>query len=366
MNVLAYPAKDGRNLEVLKAINEGNYTIDGLRKKFGISPSRLKRDYGAKSNGRGRPKKPKPVSEPKKLGRPPKAVPILSSPAVSEASFAPTQPNPKKVHFPQPSAPRPLDTLFIGLGFILLSLIGQAVGGWINWHYGYSFGGNDPIVSFACGMIGLVVDGGAWLWLPGARALWRKGNYFWSLIAFLAWLPFLGGSTYAALGFVGVHVGDVLQARGSVPELREGLIEQKERAKADRRAILEISNPDVLENQMNLALGSVPRKNRDSSKDCTEPTLSAAYCADYVRLKGAYTAAKARVELDKTIDDLTAKIAALPAVGSKNPAADQLAQITYGRINPEQAGNYQIRWLGIVPGFSSIMLTIGLALCRRT
>ena len=69
MNVLAYPAKAGRNPDVLRAINEGNYTLDGLRKQFGISPAVLKRDYGAKSNGRGRPKQPKPFSEPKKAGQ---------------------------------------------------------------------------------------------------------------------------------------------------------------------------------------------------------------------------------------------------------------------------------------------------------
>ncbi len=358
MNVLAYPAKDGRNPDVLRAINDGNYTIDGLRKRFRISPSVLKRDYGAKSNGRGRPKKPKPVSEPKKLGRPPKDHAIGETAAKTEATRSVTKATP---------AWSPTFEIFLlGGAFIAAAVMGLSVGGYINWHYAYSFGGADPVASFACGIISFVVDFGTWGFLPAVRPLWKQKRRALSVVAFVLMWPFLAGSTYAALGFVGVHVGDVLQARGSVPELRDSLTEQKKRAVSDRRAILEISNPDVLQNQMNLALGSVPRKNRESSKDCTEPTLSAAYCADYVRLKGAYTAAKARVELDKTIDALTAQIAALPAIGAANPAADQLAQITYGRINPEQASNYQIRWLGIVPGFSSIMLTIGLALCRRS
>lgn len=250
----------------------------------------------------------------------------------------------------------------IGAGFC----VGNAI---MNLRFGVSLA-TDDTSRWVLGGLSLAIDLGAFVLLAAAEYLWENRRYRWlppplCLCTFLTWLLCVGLSIGAALGFASSNVGDALQARGTVAEQRVALTEQKTRAETDRRAIGATGNPQVLENQMIVALGSVPTKNRASSKDCSEPTLSAAVCADYNRLKDAYTAAKARSDIDAKIGTLTAQIAALPAIGAKDSGAEQIAQMSFGLATPEQARNYLMRCFAIISVIGSgLLLAIARSMLR--
>lgn len=250
----------------------------------------------------------------------------------------------------------------IGAGFC----VGNAI---MNLRFGVSLA-TDDTSRWVLGGLSLAIDLGAFVLLAAAEYLWENRRYRWlppplCLCTFLTWLLCVGLSIGAALGFASSNVGDALQARGTVAEQRVALIEQRSRAETDRRAIGATGNPQVLENQMIVALGSVPTKNRVSSEDCTKPTLSATVCADYNRLKDAYTAAKARADIDTTIATLTMRIAALPAIGTKDSGAEQIAQMSFGLATPEQARNYLMRCFAIISVIGSgLLLAIARSMLR--
>jgi hypothetical protein len=358
ISLVPSPAKDERNPEVLEIIKGDNYTLTGLEDKFGISRWILTHHYGAKSKGRGRPGKSKPFSKPEKPK--PSTAPLAADPATPKISEF--RPRLEPTRQPEPVR-RSLVPFFIGMFLIGFGIAGAVDGAFINWRYSYSFGGNDPYVSFACGVIGLVVDAGATFFLPAVGILARRWS-LWALVALVAWVPFLLGSVYASLGFVGVNLGDAIQARKAPSTQREILTAQLDRTVKLRNAITEMGDQRMLENQMNLALGRVPRRNRDSSDECKNPTqyFSAGICLEFNILHDRWVSAKSRDDDDGMIAALSAQIKALPPIGSANPSAEQLEQMSGGKISQEQASNYQVRWLAVVPGSSSVLLTIGLVL----
>lgn len=221
----------------------------------------------------------------------------------------------------------------IGSGFILIGLTAAGVGGIMNWQFGYSVAG------FTGGIIGAVIDGGALLFLPASRELFRLRNPL-CLVAFLAWFPFVGGSTYAALNYTGVNVGDYFKARSDVANLETTLNQQKIRLEAKRpketRSVAEID----------LAIMNAYRDDRPAWRKLREVAIE-------------------RDNIDTQIADINQQLRTLPHIASKNPAAEQIAQISGGEVSADQATSYSIRWWAVVPGFASLMLTIGLAMFTK-
>ena len=239
----------------------------------------------------------------------------------------------------------------VGCCFILLGLVGAGVGGWINVQFGMEAAGVPGA------LIGVVVDGGAMLFMVAAWELWRLRSFL-CVVAFVLWFFFVAGSTYAALNYTGVRLGDYFQGRDDVAAQRGDLASQIRRVEAQRAAIKEEGSVKVLENRVATELTIEPRCARKSN-------LGTYYCDTYNKLKDAWTNADARDKLDATLTELHRQLDTKQAVASKNPAADQIVQISNGRVSAEQAASYWLRWLATVPGLAGLMLTIGAALVGK-
>jgi hypothetical protein len=242
----------------------------------------------------------------------------------------------------------------VGGCFILLGLVGAGVGGWINCQFGLEAAGVPGA------LIGVVVDGGAMLFMVAAWELWRLRSFL-CVVAFVLWFFFVAGSTYAALNYTGVRLGDYFQSRDDVAAQRGDLASQIRRVEAQRAAIKEEGNAKVLENRVATELTIEPRCARKSN-------LGTYYCDTYNKLKDAWTNADARDKLDTTLTELHRQLDAKQAVASKNPAAEQVAEMSEAaghRITAEQAASYWLRWLAMVPGLAGLMLTIGAALVGK-
>jgi hypothetical protein len=262
-----------------------------------------------------------------------------------------TQPDTGELPKPAPKYAPTYVGRVVGGCFIVLGLVGAGVGGWINWQFGFEAAGP------AGALIGVVVDGGAMLMMVAAGELLRLRSWL-CVVAFILWFPFLGGSTYAALNYTGVRLGDYFQGRDDVAAQRGDLASQIRRVEAQRAAIKEEGSVKVLENRVATELTIEPR--------CAKKTyLGMYYCDTYNKLKDAWTNADARDKLDATLTELHRQLDAKQAIASKNPAADQVVQISNGRVSAEQAASYWLRWLATVPGLAGLMLTIGAALVGK-
>ena len=249
---------------------------------------------------------------------------------------------------------KPIVRRIVGAAVLVTAIVFAAGNGFMNFQFGASFG-HDESSRMVLGWVVFAADLGALFLFATAGYLREEGHYFLAFLALLSWALCLGLSGGSALGFASGNIADSLQARGSVPEQRDSLTALKKRVVAYREAITETGDQKILENQMNLALGSVPNKNRISSEDCTKPTISAELCRDYNRFHDAYVAAVSRDALDDQITSLTAKIAALAPISSKDPGADQISQMAFGAVTAEQVRSYLVRGLALIisisPGF---------------
>ncbi len=360
MNVLAYPAKAGRNPDVLKAINDGNYTLDGLRKQFGISPAALKRDYGAKSNGRGRPKQPKPPSEPKRLGRPPKAAP-MPLPEVSEASFAPTQPNPKKANSPQPEPkprPRGLIPLAIVTGGIGIGLsISSAA---LDWSFCRTLS-QDPTNSYIFGGIGILA-GCATMVLPSvAYGLGPVGRILMGIVAAL----FLVSSLIVSISFASTNIGNTIAANGNTEDKAAYLRDAFAAKAAARKQIIMTDDAAVLEQRVSIARGSVAVSRLRASNDCLLADESYYPCREMIQLRAAEKEAIRRDRLDAELADLQRQKDELPASSGKDPGAVSISRALLGSVVPEQVSFTRSIQFGILANMGCLLLVAAMALFRR-
>lgn len=345
LSLVPSPAQDKRNPEVLRIISEGNYTLSSLEKQFGISIYLLKKEYGAESHGRGRPKQPKPFVEPKRRGRPPKE---KMDPAI-------VRPAPK----------RPAISIMprlIGVGCGLIALAFGAGNAIMNYRFGASFG-QDELSSMILGGLGLAIDGGSLLLLPAAGALGEQRRRGLCLLAFLSWVPFVGLSTVAAMGFSASNIGDNLQGRETIVKRRSDLETELSSAKTERLKITEIRDPASLEQQIQIAQTSVPRVEWTRSSECRSVTISVS-CLDLVRLRESKATALRRVDLDGHIHDLSEKVAALPAVASKDPGADHIAKLSFGLIAPDQVENFRVIGFACMPSSSGLLLAFARTLLK--
>jgi hypothetical protein len=280
----------------------------------------------------------------------------LAPPAVKPPAAAPAPPRP---------IPSGILQTLIGGG---CALIGVALGlcnAIMNCQFGASFG-HDWWSCLVLGGVGLAIDGGALLFLPAAGALAEQRRYVLCLAAFLSWLPFVALSTGAAIGFASSNIGDSLQARDSVIQHRRALDTELSRAQAERGKITEDRDPQIIEQQIQIEQGKVPLANWKSSNNCTSVTLSGPFCMALNQERAAKSSAEQRIKLDAKISELSTKIAELPPISAKDPAAEQIAQMAFGLVTTEQVRSYLVRCLAIIPGFASILLAIARALLRKS
>lgn len=330
-------------------VADGITKVSVVRDKFGLSRAvarRLVAEVGETPKAAVKPPaqpKPKPVTVAPTIVNPPEPVPVKPKP--SRASHR-------------------LIGASCGLGGLALGAGGMVM----NWCFAYSFG-HDVFSSTVLGLIGVAIDWIALWLLPAAGALGEQRRIRWlpapmSVLACVAWLPFVTLSTVAAMGFAGSNIGDSVQAKGDVIQHKERLGAELAAARIKRWQIVENGNPLVLEQQIQIAQGKVPAKNWKDSDHCTNVSASGPFCEELNGLRKAKAMAEGRDQLDKDIHDLTEKISKMPSIAAADPAADQISQMTFGYVTAEQVENYRVRGLAIVPGFASILLTFTRALLR--
>jgi hypothetical protein len=97
----------------------------------------------------------------------------------------------------------------------------------------------------------------------------------------------------------------------------------------EKRAALPTHRP-VLTIESDMSAAHVDRR-WSSSSSCTDATATASrtFCADYARLQGELAAAKEASVLDEKIDELTGKLAMMPAVRAANPQAEVIARLLH-------------------------------------
>ena len=317
--------------DVISEIRNGNVKVSKLMRMSGFSRYTVRRLV---ANHAPKDKIKLPARQRLNL------IPVAKLPATSAAK-------------PRPIS-KPIIRRLIGAAVFFTAIVFAAGNGFMNFQFGASFG-HDESSRMVLGWVVFAADLGALFLFATAGYLREEGHYFLAFLALLSWALCLGLSGGSALGFASGNIADSLQARGAVPEQRDSLTALKKRVVAYREAITETGDQKILENQMNLALGSVPNKNRISSEDCTKPTISAELCRDYNRFHDAYVAAVSRDALDEQIASLTAKISALAPISSKDPGADQISQMAFGAVTAEQVRSYLVRGLALIisisPGF---------------
>jgi hypothetical protein len=267
---------------------------------------------------------------------------------------------------PIPKTPASIMPRLIGAGCALIALAFGAGNAIMNYRFGASFG-QDALSSVILGCLGLAIDGGALLLLPAAGALGEQRRYGLCLMAFLSWFPFVALSTGAAIGFAGSNIGDSLQDRAKVVESREAMKSAINLAQKERLRIMSTDSPEAIEIRIQNERGRLSGNNSlKTSKDCTDITLqiSAVVCSTLTQLRLDKVEAENRIRLDDKIHQLAKRLEDVPAIASKDPAAEQISQMSLGLVTPDQVRSYLVRCIAIIPGFASLLLAFARTLLR--
>jgi hypothetical protein len=123
----------------------------------------------------------------------------------------------------------------------------------------------------------------------------------------------------------------------------------------ERWKITEDRNPAAIEQQIQIAQAYVPQPDWRRSNHCESVTTSVS-CLDLVRLREAKANATLRIELDKKIHDLSEKMDDLPAIASKDAAADHIAWITWDYVKPSAVENIRVIGFAFMPSLAGFLL----------
>jgi hypothetical protein len=324
--------KDGRNQDLLKIINDGNYPpLVQLEKKYGISIYHLKKDYGAIPRGRGRPKQPKPFVEPKKRGRPPKERVVQELP---------------------PPPRRSLERVATGTVLFLSGLVLGCLEVSFDWQF-YSSMGRTPAMVWSLGIGGAAIGVMNMLVPASLSDLRDQPGLLWTgrLLA----LACFGMTVLADVSMSATNIGDTTQIRDDTAKRHSELVLLLKQVEADRKLI---PNPLVLEQQIRVERNSVPLSNLAVTRDCSPEyvTKSWFFCDKLMLLRKSKAEAETKLEkLDAKWKDYSDELKALPAFSSAAPGAEQISSIARGSISVAIVQSVQICvfavLLALSPGF---------------
>jgi len=271
--------------------------------------------------------------------------------------------------FVQPACPdivRPMGQTFWGIVATLIGA-GLAIAGiGLNMQYWWTVGGNNIVVAMTFCMMGGLLDSATVAIPSWATGLWRNGNWFWSPVVALCFIPVAFISLIASAGFSGTYIGDTVQGRGDKMTSKTKLgavIAQKE---AERKAVAGTDTPEDLETHIQDERPRIPPSIRLSSKDCTDRSLPATASACFVikELRNQKDKAEKRIKLDAELGSLWEKYEAMPSIASKDAASERTSQMTGGYIKPEMVLSYLIWAMSWAPILSGLLFPIGTALRR--
>jgi len=287
--------------------------------------------------------------------------------ALAVISRAPLKPNASNgVEKRDKLAPESIRFDFWGYVATLIGA-GLAIAGiGLNMQYWWTVGGNNIVVALTFCMMGGLLDSATVAIPSWATGLWRNGNWFWSPIVALCFIPVAFISLIASAGFSGTYIGDTVQGRGDKMTSKAKLgavIAQKE---AERKAVAGTDTPEDLETHIQDERPRIPPSIRLSSKDCTDRSLPATASACFVikELRNQKDKAEKRIKLDAELGSLRDKYEAMPSIASKDAASERTSQMTGGYIKPEMVLSYLIGAMSWAPILSGLLFPIGTALRR--
>ena len=345
MNVTALPSspdlklvKDTRNQELLARINAGGYPpLMQLAQEYGISPYYLKKDYGAKGHGRGRPK-------------------ASGVRLVREAVQADIKPRRHRksnmVPLPVIQAPSTPKLQIWAARIFLISLGGVCA--YLNYQYSSSLGKTGE-AAHVLGYIGLAIDTIP-MGLPTVAAILWKSHKLQSIAA---WLIVAVCSIYtliAGISFGAVNIGDRLADRAAIMQHRNMLESELAIVQADR--LKDDGEVLALEHQIQIERGAVPPARLKSSDDCKNTTFSGPACLklNQLRIEKDRLTARLKREADEKVSRITAEIAAIPAISGKFPGGEFIERTSRGFIHTEYVQDYQVGIFAFMTIISGLLL----------
>lgn len=253
-----------------------------------------------------------------------------------QVNNSPVQPAETVVAAAAPGFTPPVHQARIGVhhvGAVLmggLALTGFGIALLINVNFGHSLG-RTPEAALLFSGLAAVADAAGFLLPATARALWQGGNRSTALSAWgLLLLVILPMAWLAAIGFAAVNISDTSAGRAKIANAQAALTAQVERLAKEREAITETRAVAALEAEIQATQSQAPVaavwSRTGGCKDVTQPKSGEA-CAPLLRLRQALGEASRRDAIDADVHDKQAQLAALPAVSSADPQAEEAAQV---------------------------------------
>jgi hypothetical protein len=219
------------------------------------------------------------------------------------------------------------------VGALMLGVLGLFAAGiafMINVNFGHSLG-RTPEAALLFSGLAAVADASGLMLPTAARALWRGGHWVTALVAWavlavvimpMAWL--------AAVGFASVNISDTTAGRAKTASESATLAAQIERLTKEPAAISETRSVPAIEADIQAAQSQAPVVavwNRTAGcKDVTQQKSGEA-CGPLLRLRQTLGEAQRREAIDAEFREKQAQLAALPAVSSADPQAEEAAKV---------------------------------------
>jgi hypothetical protein len=303
------------NEAIIKRIQDGNWTEAELIRESGLPRGVVRgliRDYGQEKKKRIKIRGPR---------RPPiQSAPPLPNSQNNAGSLLPERPQTRGADTVTRTLTRTIDQWILAG---LIGLVGYGMGGVgvvINWNFAFSYG-RTPMESYLLAFLAAGMDFCAVLLPSGMVNSLKAHRYGAAMVAFLVWVPCQSFSIVSGYGFSGDNIGATLYARSADAQRTADLKAELQALRAQREAIKEDRDAKVIEQLMLLAWGRIDTKNLKASNNCDNATSdgSAVVCAPWIQLKAARDSAIRRDTIDTKMADLSAQIAARPAVTSSLP-----------------------------------------------
>lgn len=219
-----------------------------------------------------------------------------------------------------------LERRVVAIVLTLVALVIACIALVINTHYWQSLGGTSGS-SLLLGALGASVELIALVLPSAAVSIWPYNKAASVVVTFIFLVAFSISET-AAFGFAGTYLGDYFALRESQVAERTVIETRVNGLRADRKAITEPRSVAELDQAIQGAQPSA-RSVWAQSKGCYSVTLpeTLTICGPLLALRLARGQAERRDSLDTSIHENETTLAALPVLGSGDPAAELLAKI---------------------------------------
>jgi hypothetical protein len=244
------------------------------------------------------------------------------------------------------------------------------VGLFMNARFAASFGQTTE-AAVLLAMIGLAIDVLAVTLPTVAAQLWHHGSRANAALAWCIWVVALGMTLLAAMGFASTNIGDAVAGRAKLAGEQSALAERLARTRVERGAITELRSVGAIDAELQRAQAAM-LSVWSATSGCHDVTLpsSRRACEPVFQLREALATAQRRDLLDGLLRADEVRLAAIPAIATSDPqantAAEVMAWVSNGNLNPSARDIYWVRTMGltITPSLAGLIAMLALTLAR--